>query len=85
MTRESTKRQASARDPEETWQSIMDGLGETVLQVSDQDILAESREQGRDPLKEAEDVRRVLLDAIKAIAPEAERKRQHQVRRAGTT
>ena len=64
-----------ARDPEERWQSIIEGLEETVLQASEEELLTESREQGRDPLKEAEEVRKILLDALKAIPPDAERGR----------
>ncbi len=75
--------EVATRNPEETLQRIFDGIADGVLEATDEEILAESREQGRDPLKEAEEVRRVLLDAVKAIAPEAEPRRQ-RVRRAGT-
>jgi len=71
-------------DPEEKLDAIMDGLAETVLEASDEEILAESCEQGRDPLKEAEEVRKILLDALKAKAPEAEPRHQQHARRAGT-
>jgi len=60
-------------DPARALQSIMDGLAETVLEASDEDLLSESREQGNDPVKEAEEVRAILLDALRAIPDEQKR------------
>jgi hypothetical protein len=67
------------RDPQERLQSLMEGIAETILDASDEEILAESQEQGRDPFAEAEEVRRVLLDALKVGAGRG----QHAVRQAG--
>jgi hypothetical protein len=64
--------EVTTRSPEETLQAMFDGVAEGVLEATDEEILAESRERGRDPLEEAEEVRRLLLDALKAVAPEAE-------------
>lgn len=71
----SDKRQVPARDPEEMLGCIMKSLAETVLEASDEELLAESREEGRDPLEEAEEVRQTLLDAVKAVTPQAWRRR----------
>ena len=55
-----------ATDTQKTLQNVMDGLAESVLEMSDEDLFAESREQGRDPKEEAEEVRRILLDALQS-------------------
>jgi hypothetical protein len=62
----------SNRTPEEKLQLIMERLAETVLNMSDEEVLAEVRAQGRDPLKEAEEVRKVLTDALKVAGKEEE-------------
>ncbi len=59
------------RDAEQTLRSIMDGLDATVLAVSDEEIIAELRKQGRDPMKEAEEVRKILIEAIRKVESEA--------------
>jgi hypothetical protein len=63
----------SASDPVRTFQAIMDGLAETVLEASDEELLSESSDQGNDPIKEAEEVRAILLDALKAAPGEQKR------------
>lgn len=67
-----TKSEVSTGDPDKTLQCVMDGLAETVLSIPDEDLLAESRERGQDPLKEAEEVRKVLTDALRAAAQDGE-------------
>ena len=54
----------TTRDPEETLDAILDGLAESILEASDEDILEELQEQGCDPLKAAEEVRELLLNTI---------------------
>jgi hypothetical protein len=56
------------RSYENRLKSIMDGLAESVAEASDEELLEES---GRDeaPL-EAERVRRVLIDAVRATSDE---------------
>jgi len=68
----STTSSVSTGDPEKTLQYIMDGLAETVLSIPDEEIVAESRERGQDPLREAEEVRKVLTDALRAVANDGE-------------
>jgi len=53
----------TARQPEEVLRSIMDGLAETIFDATDEEVLKEASEQGKDPLKSAEQVRDLLLDA----------------------
>ena len=50
--------------PERVVESILQGLAESVIDASDEDILEECRERGEDPEKEAENIRRILLEAI---------------------
>jgi hypothetical protein len=57
----------TARGPEETLRSIVDGLAETVLEVSDEEIFEETTEEGFDPLNVAKEIRQTLLDATKAL------------------
>jgi len=47
------------------WIDLMNGLAETVLEASDEEILEETRELGGDPLVEAEEVRKLLLQTLK--------------------
>jgi len=55
------------RTPEQALQSILDGVAETVINASDEEILHETP----DPAKEAEAVRSILFNAVHAAAPEA--------------
>jgi hypothetical protein len=64
------ERKAQTDNPEQTLESIMDGLAATVLAASDEEIIAELQKQGRDPIREAEDVRKILLDALKDATSE---------------
>lgn len=61
---------AQTRDAEQALQSIIDGLDATVLAASDEEIMAELRKQGRDPMKEAEEVRKILIEAIRKVESE---------------
>jgi hypothetical protein len=63
-------------DAEERLKAIMDGLAETVLTMSDAEILDEVRMQGRDPVREAEETRKVLTDALKVVARKVDRPHQ---------
>ena len=63
-------------DAEERLKAIMDGLAETVLTMSDAEILDEVRMQGRDPVQEAEETRKVLTDALKVVARKVDRPHQ---------
>jgi hypothetical protein len=56
--------------------AIMDGLAETVLNMSDAEIFDEVRMQGRDPVQEAEETRKVLTDALTVVARKGSRPRQ---------
>ena len=52
---------------------IMDALAESAAEISDEEILAEVREEGKDPRVEAERTRDLLLNAaaaMEAIIPE---------------
>ena len=46
---------------------IMNGLAESVLELSDEEILAETRASGADPQGEAEFTHAVLCEALKAL------------------
>lgn len=54
-----------ATDPESSLKSVMDALAEEVLHISDEELLAEVAEEGLDPAEEAEEVRRILLVAVR--------------------
>lgn len=60
-------------DAVERLKAIMDGLAESVLEMSDEEILEEMRMQKRDPIQEAEQTRKVLIEALKGEARKAER------------
>ena len=62
----------STLDPDTALESIMEGLADTVLELRDEELLAELSDQGRDPVAEAEQVRKTLVDALKAVAPQSE-------------
>jgi hypothetical protein len=53
------------RTPEEQLRSIMDGLAESIMDMTDEEIIEEIRERGEDPHEVAERVRKILLDAIR--------------------
>jgi hypothetical protein len=53
----------SKRDRSEQLETIMTQLADSVLQLSDKEMLAEIRESGADPLREAEKTRAVLRQA----------------------
>ena len=69
--------------------AIMNRLADSVLEMSDEQTLAEEREQGNDPIKEAESVRYVLRQASKKHRmqklEEAERTYKEQVTRLKTS
>lgn len=50
-----------AHNPEDSLQSIYDGIAETLLETSDEEIMEETREDGEDPIKKAEAIRNMLL------------------------
>jgi hypothetical protein len=41
--------------------SLMNGLADSVLELSEEEILAEQRESGADPIEEAARIRGILL------------------------
>jgi len=49
-----------ARDYEREWANLCNAIGDEVASLTDEEILAEAREQGLDPAVEAEHLRRVL-------------------------
>lgn len=58
---------ADDKDHDEQLERIMSGLADSVLQLSDEEILAETRESGVDPQEEAERTHAVLRQASKAL------------------
>lgn len=68
---------------------IMDAISDPILEMSDEDLLAEVREDGEDPGQVAAEVKEVLLGAIKsyrqrnliAAAREYERQTAHAEKR----
>lgn len=66
------------RDYEVELRAIMDALAESVVEVSDADILAEAREAGEEPARTAERVRTVLKRAGK----DYEQKRLREAQKA---
>jgi hypothetical protein len=56
------------RDDEQILESIAHGLAESVLQATDEEILAEVREEGHDPLRKAEEIRSALLKATQTVS-----------------
>jgi hypothetical protein len=67
---------AEDADAVERLEAIMDGLAESVLELSDEAVYEEVSKQGRDPVAEAEATRKVLIDALKDEARKAERSPQ---------
>jgi len=63
---------------EEELRAIMNALAESVAEASDEEILEETRAQGKDPTEAAGRVRNVLLDAGKAYRQRRLREAQHQ-------
>lgn len=53
------------RDYEQELADIYNGLAESVLDATDEEIEEEIRAEGLDPEEEAEKVRRILRDAVK--------------------
>lgn len=53
------------RNYEQELINIYNGLAESVLEISDEDIEAEIREEGRDPAAVANHVREVMRQAVK--------------------
>jgi hypothetical protein len=45
------------KDPREQLSAIMNRIADSVLEMSDEEVLAEERENGIDPIKEAESIR----------------------------
>ena len=58
------QRDASNPSPDVRLQFLIDGIAESVLEASDEELLEELHEEGRNPAEEAEAIRRVLLDAV---------------------
>jgi hypothetical protein len=54
------------RNYDEELQHLMSELAESVANASDADLLDEAREEGRDPVAQAERIRSVLNEALKA-------------------
>jgi len=57
---------AGEQNDEKELAAVWDALAETVAESSDQEILAQVREQGLDPHDEAVRVRMLLRDALKS-------------------
>jgi len=70
---------------DEQLSTIMNQLADSVLDMSDEQVLAEEREKGIDPLKEAESIRHVLRRSSKMHRmqnlQEAEREYEERVTR----
>jgi hypothetical protein len=58
---------ADNKNHDEQLKNIMNRLADSVLELSDEEILAETRESGADPQEEAERTRTVLRQASKAL------------------
>jgi hypothetical protein len=69
------------RESQETLDSIMDGLAEEFLSIPDEELLAEAVEEGRNPIQEAEAIRKSLLNMVRAASLKQPRM---TVRRSGS-
>lgn len=58
-----------ASNYEEELANILNGLAESIVEMSDEEILAEIRENGEDAEKAAERVRKILQAAVRAYQP----------------
>lgn len=58
---------ADNKNHDEQLEGIMSCLADSVLELSDEETLAESRESGADPQEEAERTQAVLRQATKAL------------------
>jgi hypothetical protein len=57
----------AAREPEEILDSILAGVAESVLDMSEEELLEETVEQGGNPNQEAEEIRSLLLSVAKQL------------------
>ena len=64
---------ADNKNHDEQLKRIMNQLADSVLELSDEEIFAETRESGADPQEEAERTRAVLRQASKALEAVNER------------
>jgi hypothetical protein len=62
-----TKNMADNKNHDEQLKRIMSGLADSVLELSDEEILDETRGSGADPQEEAERTQTVLRQALKAL------------------
>src|SRR3954462_13029036 len=51
----------------ERLERILDGIGDYIVNASDEDLLEAARNEGRNPAETAVRVKRILLDAVKAF------------------
>jgi hypothetical protein len=58
---------ADKKNHDEQLERIMNGLADSVLELSDEEILAETRVSGADPQEEAERTHAVLRQALQAL------------------
>lgn len=54
-------------ESDEKFRKLMDALADEVLNLSDDEILAEAIEDGLDPVKEANEVRRILTQVVEEV------------------
>lgn len=54
-------------NPEEELRALWDVFAESIAESSDEEVLAEAREEGEDPHETAERVRSALRDAVKSF------------------
>lgn len=58
---------SASLDSDEKFKNLMDALADEVLNLSDDQILAEAIEEGLDPAKEANEVRRILTRVVEEV------------------
>jgi len=53
------------RDHEQEWDSLLDGLADSVLAASDEELLEEARETGRDPKAISASIDDLLMGSVR--------------------
>ncbi len=54
-------------ESDEKFKKLMDALADEVLNLSDDEIMAEAIQDGLDPVKEANEVRRILTQVVEEV------------------
>lgn len=66
---------------EKELRAVWDAFAESIAESSDEEVLAEAREEGEDPHETAQRVRSALRDAVKSLQQRRLHEAEHQYKR----